>query len=506
MCLSGLMMMPDNVTATTPQQWQNGTALSTNCALAATVTGPDNQIYIFGGWTGVGTYSSHSIRYDTVTGSSTNLAAMPKAIDSPVAAYYQGNIYLAGGRTNGGISVDTLYQYNIQQDTWKVLSGMLKGVSQAMGAMDDSGRLWVVGGFNSADKASTNTVQIYDTATNTWSNGTSLPSAIYSGAGFKVNNTLYIAGGMGGGNNVLSSVYAIAMNGGTWTAKAAMPSVNANMGVTVGNDGQAYLIGGSPSAGLFSTAVNTTFIYNPESNVWRTGPALAEKVLSPSVTSTGDGSIWRIGGVTTASAVSKNVSSLKIMTITQTVAPSTTIGTGQDLAVTINIEMAYNTLESVQGTAQLVGGNGTSYGSQSFISSDSATAYFEMSVPQLAPAGEYSVTFTDVHVKDAQGNTFVTDLNNISISVVSMASTQDQISALQAALAQARMDNNQTVGGLEAQIASLQANNSELKTKVDSKADGNVVILMMVFAIVAVILVALMMFRKKGPKNKFVKF
>ena len=339
MCMTGLIMMPANVTAAAPQQWHNDQALSVSSALGVAVTGPDNQIYNFGG--GIMTYSNHSVRYDPVTGSSTNLTPMPKALVSPVAAYFMGFIYVAGGRTTDGTTAGILYQYDIQHNSWSVRASMPKGVYRAMGVMDDSGKLWVAGGYNSTDAAATAAVQIYNTVTNSWSNGTSMPKAVFSGVGFKADGNLYVAGGTDG-TSVLATVNAFPFSGTAWTAKAAMPSANAWMGVAMGKDGQAYVMGGSPSVGgSFTSAVSSTLIYNPDSNSWQSGPALPEKVYGPSTAATSDGAVWRIGGVTTSSSASRNVSSLNVMTVTDTVSPSTTVGTGRDMMVAVSIDMAF---------------------------------------------------------------------------------------------------------------------------------------------------------------------
>jgi N-acetylneuraminic acid mutarotase len=504
MCLTGLIVLPENATAMAPQNWQNETALKTNSGLGVAVSGPDNQIYIFGGWSGIFAYSNHAVRYDPVTGTSTNLTPLPKALDSPVAAYFNGNILVAGGRISGGTTVATLYQYDVQNNTWSVKASMLKGVYRAMGAIDNTGKLWVAGGFNSTDNAPTNTVQIYDPSANSWTTGTPLPAARYAGVGFKADGNLYIAGGIDGGSTVLSSVYSIPMNGSAWTAKAGMPSANAWMGAALGKDNQAYVMGGSPSAGgFFTSAVSSTFVYNPDSDTWMSGPALPEKVIDVSATSTSDGSVWRIGGVTDSSLVSKNVSALTVMTVTQTISPSAPIGTGRALTITVSADMAFRSLASFQGTAVLVNGTGSAYASQSFTSVTSSTVHIEMTVPQLAPAGAYQVAFIDTRINDVNGTSFDPGLNNISFSVVSVASTQDQITALQASLAQAQRDGNASgaqitalqsqIAGLQRQLASLQGNNTDLKTAVDSKGDGGLGILSLVLALIAFVLVVLLL-------------
>ena len=374
----------------------------------------------FGGWSALQSYTNHTVSYNTTTGAVTNLAPMPKAVANSVAALNNGMILVAGGRIAGGAAVATLYQYDVQHNTWSTLASMPKGVYQAMGAMDSSGKLWVAGGYNSTDGAPTNIVQIYDPTSNSWSTGTPLPTATYKGVGFNADGNIYVAGGVDSGNQFLSNVYAMAPNGSSWAAKTAMPIANSLMGVALGKDNQAYVMGGSPSAsGNFDTALNSTYIYNPDSNAWSSGPALPDKVVSASAASTSDGTAWRIGGITASSLVSKNVSALTVMSINETVSPSTPIGTGQNLAVTVAVDAPFRSLSSFQGTAVLVDGTGSAYASQSFTSGTSTTVHIVMTVPQIAPPGTYRVSFVDTVMHDANGSSFATDLKNVSFPVIS---------------------------------------------------------------------------------------
>jgi N-acetylneuraminic acid mutarotase len=514
MCLTCLMVLPGNATALASQPWQNEPSMSSNTAMGVAVTGPGDLIYNFGGWSALQSYTNHTVRYDTTTGAVTNLAPMPKAVANSVAVSNNGMILVAGGRIAGGAAVATLYQYDVQHNTWSTLASMPKGVYQAMGAMDSSGKLWVAGGYNSTDGAPTNIVQIYDPATNSWSTGTALPTATYKGVGFNADGNIYVAGGVDGGNQILSNVYSMAPNGSSWVAKTAMPIANSLMGVALGKDNQAYVMGGSPSAsGNFDTALNSTYIYNPDSNAWSSGPALPDKVVSASAASTSDGTVWRIGGITASSLVSKNVSALTVMSINETVSPSTPIGTGQNLAVTVAVDAPFRSLSSFQGTAVLVDGTGSAYASQTYTSGTSTTVHIVMTVPQIAPPGTYRVSFVDTVMHDANGSSFATDLKNVSFPVISVASVQDQIAGLQASLTQARSDANTSaatisalqsqIAGLQTQLTSLQGNDTALKSSVDSKTDlslGVLALVLAMIAFIAVVVLLVMIMRKNNGR------
>jgi hypothetical protein len=571
MCLTGLIVLPENANAMAPQQWESKTALNNNAGLGAVVTATGDQIYRFGGWSALWTLSNQSVLYDIQTGSSTNLTPLPKALDFMTAVYYMGTIFVAGGRDSGSESMDTLYQYDIYHNTWAIRANMLKGVSQSTGAMDDSGRLWIVGGYNSTDIAPTAQVQIFDPATNSWSSGTPLPAAMHSGVGFKANGQFYVVGGIDAASNVLSTVLAIPMNGGAWTAKTSMPVANAWMSVALGEDNQAYVIGGSQSSGgSFNQALNTTFIYNPDTNSWRSGPVLPERVMASSAVATSDGRVWRLGGGLPNAAMSRNVSALTVMTVTESIYPSVAIGTGRDIMVNVTVDLAFRSMAYMRGTAVIIGSDGSAYGNLDYNSGTSSMIHIVLTVPQLAPAGSYRVTFVDTHVYDSNGFSFTIALSNVSFSVVSMPSAQDQIGSLneqlvmlrdemnttqgqlalswatgnatqaqvtvlqgqittvqtalsntQASLAQAQLDirsgndsanakSNLTqaqmaamqaqivalqtqLNASQSQLTALQTSSSDLKTSVSSKADGTVALMTMIFALVAVILIALML-------------
>jgi N-acetylneuraminic acid mutarotase len=124
-------------------------------------------------------------------------------------------------------------------------------------------KIYVPGGFNSVDFGGPlNNMQIYDTATDTWSQGAVLPAARSGVATAAFNNLVYVIAGynpVGTGHNDVY-IYNPATN--TYTTGAPMPGVAGNVpGVLLA--GEIYVVGGG-------TAPGASFAYNPTTNSWRT--------------------------------------------------------------------------------------------------------------------------------------------------------------------------------------------------------------------------------------------
>src|SRR2546430_15647164 len=124
-------------------------------------------------------------------------------------------------------------------------------------------RVYVPGGFNSIQfTGPLNNMQIYDTTTDTWSQGMVLPAARSGVATAAFNGLVYAIAGynpVGTGHNEVF-IYDPVSN--SYTNGAPMPVGQGNVpGVLL--NGEIYVVGGG-------TAPGAQFAYNPTSNTWRT--------------------------------------------------------------------------------------------------------------------------------------------------------------------------------------------------------------------------------------------
>lgn len=200
----------------------------------------------------------------------------------------------------------SLWQTN-NRGEWTTLAAMPSQRQEISSAVLD-GKIYVIAGFNSSG-ASLTTVEVYDPATNTWSNAAPLPIAnnhnaaavaagkLYAFGGVStrafvfnpqtnswsdvapmrfqhantaavavINDKIYVAGGNGPNMNQTElEVYDPAAN--TWTQLASM-SVPRNHTGGAAINGKFYVVGGRPD----NTAASALEAYDPATNQWRRLP------------------------------------------------------------------------------------------------------------------------------------------------------------------------------------------------------------------------------------------
>jgi Kelch motif len=137
------------------------------------------------------------------------------------------------------------------------------------------GHVFVAGGYSSTGSAVTNLVQEFDLAKKTVTTAAPLPTA-RAGLGLteffvSAGNELFAIGGIDASGNVLSTVEIYNEATNTWSEGAAMPTPRAFLTVIGAPDGYIYAIGGTGASGK---SVATVEKYNPTNNTWSTGPSL----------------------------------------------------------------------------------------------------------------------------------------------------------------------------------------------------------------------------------------
>jgi N-acetylneuraminic acid mutarotase len=164
--------------------------------------------------------------------------------------------------------------FNIQSNTWSLLSPDRPYTGNHHAAEVFGGRLYLIGGF---DANSSGKVQIYNPATNGWSLGAPAPYPAGSCASAVINGKIYIAGGLvgviSGVNNGYSTnaaaVYDPASN--VWTRLPPLPftvtnGMNHTASATDGN--KFYVFGGRDDNHQPANGHNSVQIYDPASNTW----------------------------------------------------------------------------------------------------------------------------------------------------------------------------------------------------------------------------------------------
>ena len=112
------------------------------------------------------------------------------------------------------------------------------------------------------------TVQVYDTKTDTWTLGPSLPEPNNHGMAAAVDGAIYLIGGQVDADTAYTdTVYALDPKEGRWVEKARMPTKR-SAGVALVLDGKIYVAGGRPPHG------HEFAVYDPRADKWETLPDL----------------------------------------------------------------------------------------------------------------------------------------------------------------------------------------------------------------------------------------
>ena len=144
----------------------------------------DGKIYVMGGFDG-GHLDTMEV-YDPQADSWQRVASMPQRLSDHAAAAMGGKIYVTGGEPNLGNPVNSVYVYDPQANAWTQLTSM--GNTRRLHASAAvGGKLYVFGGQGGEDNedddgnderlTALSTAEVYDPASDSWAQVTSLTSA-----------------------------------------------------------------------------------------------------------------------------------------------------------------------------------------------------------------------------------------------------------------------------------------------------------------------------------------
>jgi len=211
----------------------------------------ENRIYCIGGYSN-GTKTAINEAYDPATDSWETKSSMPTARSQLQAGAVNGKIYVIGGILDGGEILDLNEVYDPATDTWTTKSSIPYGVYSHCSVVVDN-KIYVISGQSSSpgnkgpDKGPL--TQIYDPETDTWTSGAPPPQPAHrSGAvatsGVSAPKRIYVIGGEVGFMEATNSNQVYDPQTDTWSNGASMPTARQGLGVAVVND-VIYTIGGS---------------------------------------------------------------------------------------------------------------------------------------------------------------------------------------------------------------------------------------------------------------------
>jgi N-acetylneuraminic acid mutarotase len=147
----------------------------------------NNKIYLVGGQDGFTVDKKEIFRYDPVVDTwNTGLASMDITRNCLAATVYNGNIYAIGG-----FYTNTMEIYNIGTDSWSYGTSMISP-RECLSSAEYNGYFYV---FGSAIPSIQTYVEVYSTYTNSWFSGKDVPTGKHSWVLASYNGHLYAASG-----------------------------------------------------------------------------------------------------------------------------------------------------------------------------------------------------------------------------------------------------------------------------------------------------------------------
>jgi hypothetical protein len=293
-----------------PVAWQPGPDQTPARYAFQAALGTDNMLYVAGGQTAdmVPTLYDQVSRYDYTTNTWTNVAPLPVPLGQGSIGAWNGKIYVAGGFIGGSSVTNALRIYDIATNTWSNGANMptTPGVEAAAGAVWQ-GKFYVMGGDDFTNSLDTNF--IYDIATNTWTTGAPLPDSRTNtyGAAYTYTNTIYVYGGVilpGFTTTDTLLVYDTVEN--TWTnLGSAGTGGRGNYGGVSGfGAGELLITDGADSMGNSTTA---THLFITSSGQFRVGPPMIGNRAGHAQGTLPDGRVVVADGFNTASTTVSTV-------------------------------------------------------------------------------------------------------------------------------------------------------------------------------------------------------
>jgi N-acetylneuraminic acid mutarotase len=267
------------VSAVTEDSWQILASMPTPRSHVG-VAVVNGKIYAIGGTSGTQTVLGTNEVYDPETNTWSTKKPMPTPRTYFGIAVYQNKIYCIGGATheeNEGYITGVNEVYDPATDTWENRTSMLTPRAR-LDANTVGDEIFLIGGIGRnpqllplADPTSFN--EVYSPETDSWTTKTPLPTPSANYVSAVVDDKIYIMGSEGSDASGLDQVYTVETD--SWSLAAPVPENiflnNAAAAATTGMNAtkQIYVIGGY--YGLTDPREEydyVSLVYNPKSDGW----------------------------------------------------------------------------------------------------------------------------------------------------------------------------------------------------------------------------------------------
>jgi len=192
---------------------------------------------------------------------------MPKATGEVAGAVIGDAMYLAGEDNT------ETFKFDFKTNKWSTVASRIHAGNHNSAHVID-GLWYIVGGI---DANSYGTVQIYNTKTDTWKEGKTMPWDGGSVCSAYIDGYIYACGGVQGfedghrrgGTNTTAQCgkYDVATN--SWTYMKSMP-YGRNHAATTSEGEKMWVFGGRMGRNVPSNGFNTVQVYDPKTDKWET--------------------------------------------------------------------------------------------------------------------------------------------------------------------------------------------------------------------------------------------
>jgi len=198
-----------------------------------------------------------------------------------VRGVVNGKIYVFGGYYNARIQATPRCDvYDPVNNVWKRLPDMPVAMTH-QGMVIDGTTIWLIGGYIGDHSGPSSTmVWKFNTATNVWSRGPSLPSPRGAGAAAMVGRKVYFFGGMNLNRTVdMGTHWVLDLDNQAagWKRLADMPNGRNHL-TGIAYDGKVYAIGGHWQQESYAVTQDEVDAYDPATDAWT---RVADTPLTP---------------------------------------------------------------------------------------------------------------------------------------------------------------------------------------------------------------------------------
>ena len=255
--------------------WFNGASYPIPILDSGAVT-LGNMLYSFGGVSN-SNWTANAYRFD---GSNwTSIAPLPEGNESPAVATDGTFIYIISGNASPGVLQNTVYRYDPVGNTYSTLAPC-NVAATASSAVYLNGKIYKLGGLiDLGSNAPTNAVEVYDIASNSWSQAAPYPLPLALVSVFVRGGFIYGAGGINFQTYVnTAKAYRYDPNTNSWTdgAMADLPALRSSA-VTLPDADGVVLAGGEVGGTTLDKISASVLRWTAATNTWSSLPDMLQR-------------------------------------------------------------------------------------------------------------------------------------------------------------------------------------------------------------------------------------